>query len=196
MIHYHGTPCGGTRAGTVEFLACRHALVPYPRQDDLPVAAEVCQSFIFDSGAFSAWTRGEPLDVEGYTRWCDLWHRHPGFDWALIPDVIDGSESDNDALLRGWPDDIEGVPVWHLHESLDRLCRLGDGYRTVALGSSGRWATPGTAELSVSHLMRRLTVLRSTCRTVLTASPRQLLSVSAPSMFAMMTGGRGADCTG
>lgn len=146
MIHYHGTPCGGTRQGTVEFLSGRHALIPFPRPEDLPVAAEVCQSFCFDNGAFSVWKRGGTLDVEGYTRWADLWHRHPAFDWALIPDVIDGTEADNDAMLRDWPDDVEGVPVWHLHESLDRLCRLADGYRTVALGSSGRWATPGAPD--------------------------------------------------
>jgi hypothetical protein len=128
-------------------LVGRHALVPYPRQDDLGIVAEVCQSFVFDNGAFSAWKRGYALDVEGYTRWVEQWHRHPGFDWALIPDVIDGDEDDNDAMLRDWPRRLRrAVPVWHLHEDIGRLQRLCRDYETVALGSSGQWATPGTAD--------------------------------------------------
>lgn len=143
MIHYHGTPIGGTRMDVSRFLKGRHALVPFPRQDDIGAAAEFCQSFVLDNGAFSVWKRGEVLDVEGYTRWCDTWRRHPGFDWALIPDTIEGSEEDNDALLRDWPFGDAGVPVWHMHESLERLDRLCSKFRTVALGSSGQWPTPG-----------------------------------------------------
>lgn len=146
MIHYHGTPISGSRQDAARFLMGRHALVPFPRKDDLGVVAEVCQSFVFDNGAFSVWKRGGTLDVAGYIDWVDDWHRHPGFDWALIPDVIDGNEADNDALLAEWPARLPGVPVWHLHESLDRLCRLCADYRTVALGSSGQWATPGAPD--------------------------------------------------
>jgi hypothetical protein len=147
MIHYHGTPIGGTRQDVARFLVGRHALVPHPRQDDLGAVAEFCQSFVFDNGAWSVHSRGEQLDIEGFTRWVENWHRHPGFDWALIPDVIGGSEADNDALLRDWPKHLRavGVPVWHLHEPVERLARLCREWRTVALGSSGQWKTPGTA---------------------------------------------------
>jgi hypothetical protein len=145
LIHYHGTPVGGTRQDVARFLLGRHALVPFPRQDDVGAVAEACQSFCFDNGAFSVWKRGEVLDVDGYCRWVYDWYRHPGFDWALIPDVIDGTEEDNDALLRDWPMHLPGVPVWHLHESFSRLKRLCINHRTVALGSSGQWANPGTS---------------------------------------------------
>lgn len=145
MIHYHGTPIGGTRQDAARFLAGRHALVPFPRQDDIAIVAEVCQSFCFDNGAFSVWKKGGTLDIEGYLRWVDDWRRHPGFDWALIPDVIDGDEADNDRLLEQWPEQLPGVPVWHLHESLERLQRLASVWRTVAIGSSGQWRSPGTA---------------------------------------------------
>jgi hypothetical protein len=145
MIHYHGTPIGGSRQDVARFLIGRHALVPYPRRDDMGIVAETCQSFVFDNGAFSVWKRGEVLDITGYVRWCDEWHRHPGFEWALIPDVIVGDEAENDAMLADWPAHIEGVPVWHMHESLDRLDRLVSEWRTVAFGSSGQWASPGTA---------------------------------------------------
>lgn len=145
MIHYHGTPIGGTRQDGARFLAGRHALVPFPRQDDMGIVADVCQSFVFDNGAFSVWKKGGALDVDGYTRWVEQWHRHPGFDWALIPDVIDGDEFANDTLIAAWPEELRGVPVWHLHETLDRLQRLASKWPTVAIGSSGQWASPGTA---------------------------------------------------
>lgn len=144
-MHLHGTPIGGTRQDVARFLVGRHALVPYPRQDDMGAVAEFCQSFVFDNGAFSVWKRGEVLDVEGYTVWVGEWHRHPGFEWALIPDVIDGDEADNDALLRDWPAALPGVPVWHMHETIERLARLCRQYPRVALGSSGQFATPGTS---------------------------------------------------
>ena len=118
--------------------------MPFPRQDDMGAVAEVCQSFVFDNGAFTVWKQGGKLDVDGYMTWCEEWHKHPGFDWALIPDVIEGNESDNDALICDWPKSIRGVPVWHMHESIDRLVRLGNEWSFVALGSSGVWATPGT----------------------------------------------------
>lgn len=145
MKHYHGTPIGGKRQDVAKFLQGRHALVPFPRPDDAGIVADVCKSFVFDNGAFTVWKQGGQLDVEGYVRWVDDWHRHPGFEWALIPDVIEGSEEENDRLLEAWPLHLPGVPVWHLHESLERLKRLAAQWSTVALGSSGQWATPGTA---------------------------------------------------
>lgn len=146
MIPYHGTPIGGTRQDVARFLVGRNALVPFPRQDDMGVVAMVCKAFVLDNGAFTAWKKGIVLDFTGYTEWVRHWHRHPGFQWALIPDVIDGDEAANDALLEQWPADLRqhGVPVWHLHESLERLVRLAETYHTVALGSSGEFATPGT----------------------------------------------------
>lgn len=70
---------------------------------------------------------------------------HPGCDWAIIPDVIDGDEAANDELIERWPFGRLGVPVWHYHESLDRLVRLCEVWPRVALGSSGQWPTPGLA---------------------------------------------------
>jgi len=143
MIHYHGTPCGATREDVARFLKGRHALISFYRPEDIGTAAEVCQSFCIDNGAFSAWKQAKAIDWNAYYAFCEEWHRHPSFDWAVIPDVIDGDEDANDALLDEWPGHIEGIPVWHLHESLDRLDRLC-GWPRIALGSSGDFATVGT----------------------------------------------------
>jgi hypothetical protein len=45
MIAYHGTPIGGTRQDGARFLAGRHALVPFPRQDDMGIVADVCHAY-------------------------------------------------------------------------------------------------------------------------------------------------------
>lgn len=147
MIHYHGTPIGGSRQDAARFLMGRHALVPFSRTDDVAIVADVCQSFVFDNGAFTVWKQGGELDVAGYMDWVREWCKHPGFQWALIPDIIEGDEADNDEQIDAWQEaglELYGVPVWHMHESIDRLTQLGERFPTVALGSSGQWPTPGT----------------------------------------------------
>jgi len=146
VIHYHGTPIGGTRQGVAEFLFGRAALIPYPRPEDMAIACEVCTSVIIDNGAFTVWKQGGKLDIPGYMAFVEEWYRHPTVAWSLIPDVIEGTEADNDALIYEWPTEIPGVPVWHYHESIERLARLSTQFPTVALGSSGEWPNPGTAK--------------------------------------------------
>lgn len=155
MIHYHGAPVTPV-AAAASFFARRHGWVSFGNDSQMPLIAEVCQSFVDDCDAFGRWKRGEgPVDVPAYAAFVRSWQRHPGFDFAIIPDVIDGSEFDNDQMIAAW---ICGermrcpsVPVWHLHESLDRLERLirgveGGVYARIALGSSGQWSTPGTQD--------------------------------------------------
>lgn len=143
MTHYHGTPIGGSRQDVARFLVGRHALVPFFRQDDMPIVADVCQSFVLDNSAFTIWKKGGEMNYKGYVDFVENWCKHPSFDWALIPDIIDGSEADNDRFLDMWEIKAKGVPVWHLHESIDRLKRLIDSYEIVSLGSSGKWSKPG-----------------------------------------------------
>lgn len=127
----------------VRSFAGKHAMVSYEHPEQLEVAAEICQSVVLDNGAFSAWKQGKTYDFAGYADWAAKWVRHPSVDWCVIPDVIDGSEAENDELLHRWtlPSAVS-VPVWHLHESLDRLERLL-AYPRIALGSSGDYATIG-----------------------------------------------------
>jgi len=146
VIHYHGTPIGGAKIEVARFLVGRHALVPWTYPCDLEAVMECCQSFVLDNGAFTIWRKGGEMDAAGYVAWCEGIYRHPCFDWALIPDVIDGDEQENDAMLAEWPRKIPGVPVFHLHESLERAERLSHEWPIVALGSSGQWDTPGTRD--------------------------------------------------
>lgn len=129
----------------VRAFAARHAMVSFENPLQLSAAAEVCQSVVLDNGAFSAWKQGKAFDFAGYREWVAQWHRHPAVDWHVIPDVIDGSETDNDDLIRSWPFRHCAVPVWHLHESTEKLDWLCRDFERVAPGSSGDYAEVGTA---------------------------------------------------
>lgn len=147
MIRYHGGPVTPLDAA-IELWTERHALVSfaYPQQDEMAFRRAI--SVILDNGAFSAWEQGLVIDWEEYAAWVRKFWKHPSFDWALIPDVIDGDEKANDDLIAWWDKlDIAcvGVPVWHLHESLDRLQRLVTNFDRIALGSSGEFSDPGSS---------------------------------------------------
>lgn len=147
MIHYHGLPITpGTAA--VRAIGSGHAFVSYAHPDQLHLAAEVCQSFAVDNGAFSAWRKGDPItDWSGYYEWVAKCKRIPSCDFAVIPDVIDGDEAANDSLLAEWPlPRWFGAPVWHMHESFARLERLASSFQRVCIGSSGEFATVGSGE--------------------------------------------------
>jgi len=89
------------------------------------------------------------------------WRRHPGFDWAIIPDVIDGDEAANDALVTAWPFGmVVGVPVgistnrwigWAAWRPIGRAWRWGrrvsSGRRARRSGGAGcskRWKRSAT----------------------------------------------------
>lgn len=145
MIHYHGTPFT-PNADMIKSFTAKHCMVSFERPDQMEIAAEICQSVVLDNGAFSAWRQGKKYDFNGYVEWASLWIKHPCVEWCVIPDVIDGDEQANDALLSDWKLPIHcSVPVWHMHESMERLERLMN-YPRVALGSSGQYATVGDAK--------------------------------------------------
>jgi hypothetical protein len=149
MIKYHGTPIGGKTTDAAEILRGRHALVSFAHPDQLAVVLDVCQSFVLDNGAFSEWKKtGGEINFNAYVDWVCSIYRHPNFDWCLIPDQIDGTEDDNVKLVHRWLRiglKAKGVPIWHLHESLEWLEWLVDRFEWVAIGSSGQWATVGNA---------------------------------------------------
>lgn len=146
MIHYHGLPITPETAAAV-VLQGGHGFISFADPRNLALAADVCQSFAIDNGAFGAWTKGKPItDWAAYYAWAADAKRIPSCDFAVIPDVIDGSETDNDSLIAEWPlGRFFGAPVWHMHESLDRLERLASNWSRVCVGSSGEFATVGSA---------------------------------------------------
>lgn len=147
MIPYHGMPITPLSVAR-RAVNCGHAFVSHRYRHQLDLVLEICQSFAVDNGAFSAWKSGKPVvDWTEYYQWVDDVSRYPSFDFAVIPDVIDGDEQANDALLAEWPFKARhafcGAPVWHMHESISRLQRLAHDWPRVCIGSSGDYATVG-----------------------------------------------------
>lgn len=145
MIHYHGLPITPETAA-LHAVGGGHAFVSFANRQQFNAAVTVCQSFAIDNGAFSAWKGGEPItNWSGYYEWAAECKRIPSCDFAVIPDVIDGDEGDNDWLVMEWPlPRWFGAPVWHMHESLERLERLASMFPRVCIGSSGEFATVGS----------------------------------------------------
>lgn len=145
MIHYHGVPITPNSACAVS-LAGKHAFVSYAHPEQLNVVIEVCQSFACDNGAFPAWKSGNPiLDWQPYYDFIKNVSRLPSFDFAVVPDVIDGTEQENDKLIEDWPFPAHmSAPVWHMHESIERLVKLATNWPRICIGSSGDFSKVGT----------------------------------------------------
>jgi hypothetical protein len=145
MIRYHGTPITPQEAA-LEVFKRGHAMVSFANRQQEHLAFEKAQGVALDNGAFTFWKTGERVDVPSYIGWVQQWMRHPAFEWCLIPDVIDGTEEENASLIFEWPLSVMvSVPVWHMHESIDKLDGLVGSFPRVAIGSSGDYAQIGTA---------------------------------------------------
>ena len=145
MIHYHGTPITPAHVAS-DILQAKHAFISYEHKGQIDLVLEVCQSFALDNGAFSRWIHKKPAqDWTGFYDWVDTLKNAPGFDFAVIPDVIDGDEVQNDSLIAEWPHEKHlSAPVWHMHESIERFYDLCHQWPRVCIGSSGAFATVGT----------------------------------------------------
>lgn len=148
-LHYHGTPI--TPRKVLVELAGRNFCVSFWRHDDVEWCHRYGQSIMLDNGAFSAWMeafrRGTTpqIDWSAFYVWCEQWLSYRTT-WAVIPDVISGGAEENDALMLQWPHGQRGAPVWHMHESIDRLKRLCDEWERVCIGSSAQYRVVGSPE--------------------------------------------------
>ena len=143
MIKYHGTPCSPMKV-FYEAFTDRNVLIPYPRPDDLKRAKEVASKIILDNGAFSIWKKGISVDWNKFYEWVDL--NIDDIEFYFIPDVIDGTEEENDHLIADYflKGRSKGVPIWHVNESLERLYRLMNSFDYIAFGSAGDYSQLGT----------------------------------------------------
>lgn len=139
-IHYHGTPI--TPVAVFMTMTGKHFCVSHAYPQDVERAHKIGQSVMLDNGAFSKWRTGKATDWASYYDWADRWLNYPTT-WAVIPDEIAGNEQAQDALIAQWPHGDRGVPVWHLHESVDRALCLLDKWPRVCFGSSAEYSYVG-----------------------------------------------------
>ena len=141
MIHYHGTRIACSDDQAARILKGRHAFVSYADTSQLSIVEEVCQSYALDNGAYSFFNSGKKVDWDDFYKFVEE-VRSPSMDFFIIPDVIDGTEEENDELIRQCPLQY-GVPVWHTGESLKRLEMLRDNFPLICIGS-GKGLEPNT----------------------------------------------------
>ena len=135
-MHYHGTPI--TPRHHLLRMSGRMFCVSYARPDDLGTCLDIGQSVMLDNGAFSSKTKGRVFNEVGFYKWVEPVLGHPH--WAVIPDVIDGSEQQQREMVARWPFRRDlGVPVWHLGLSLSYLIDLCNSWGRVCLGSAGAY---------------------------------------------------------
>ena len=140
MMHYHGTPI--TPRSVLHELAGRNFCVSFAEPRDVDVCHQIGQSVMLDNGAYSVWRKDIDIDWRAWAEWVEPWLEFRTT-WAVLPDVIGGSEAENNWMLLQWRS-IKGVPVWHLHESFSRLKELVDKYGRVCFGSSGAYDAVGS----------------------------------------------------
>lgn len=142
MIHYHGTPL--TPRAELQKLAGKNFCVSFADSRDGDWCLANGQSVMWDNGAFTAHTQGKKPDWSGFYAWVEP--RLSPVHWAVVPDVIDGGEAENDAMLKQWPHPKhQSAAVWHLDEPIKRLLWLTDDWPRICFGSSGAYWQVGSA---------------------------------------------------
>lgn len=149
-VHWHGGPIWGDKETPTDWLikalyrdGC--SLVSFARPEQMKKISNIpCQIWL-DNGAFSRWKKAKK--VRKVVDWDAVWNQYFDFvggwfsriSWFLIPDVIEGSETENDALIKRVPPWLmeKAVPVWHSDESIERLIRLATLFPRVAIGCCG-----------------------------------------------------------
>lgn len=142
MIHYHGTPL--TPRAELMKMAGKHFCVSFAHPADADWCLTHGQSVMWDNGAFSAFTKGKPLDPDSFAAWVEPRLGHPH--WAVVPDVIGGDVEDQRAMAEQWPHPRAlSAPVWHLDKPFAWLIELAEGgWGKVCFGSAGTYWQVGS----------------------------------------------------
>jgi hypothetical protein len=142
MIHYHGTPI--TPRAKLETLAGYHFCVSFADKRDGEWCVANGQSVMFDNGAYVAFKQKKTFNMTKYSSWLEPLLGHPH--WAVIPDVIDGTEDEQRSLIKQWTHPKElSAPVWHLGLSVNYLLELSDNWPKICFGSSRQYWQVGSS---------------------------------------------------
>ena len=97
MIKYHGTPITPKKV-FLSSMKHRNVLIPFTHKQDLKKAIEICDKILIDNGAYTVWRQKICINWSDYYDWIDSIYNH--IDFFFIPDVIDGTEKENDKLKK------------------------------------------------------------------------------------------------
>lgn len=144
-VHYHGGPVWGGDEIIKALYRDGGCLISYARPDQIKKVSKIPCKLVLDNGAFSTWRKGGLEKDKAW--WDEHWNGYYDFvgawmsriEWFIIPDVIEGSEVENDRLISNVPAWLmhKAVPVWHSDESIERFIRLCEKFPRVAIGCCG-----------------------------------------------------------
>lgn len=156
QVHYHGGPLWGGDELLKALYENSGALVSFRRPEQLPKIAKLRCKIMLDNGAFSTWkATKENVSFNWDAHWTNyylwVWKWFTRIDYFIIPDVIEGTEEENDCLISRCPKFMKSkaIPVWHSNEGLERLGRLCDEFDYIAVGccgESGKIRSPAWVE--------------------------------------------------
>ena len=143
-IHFHGSPITGGKGNILAMAAYTNggAFVSFAHPQQIELAFEVANSVCIDNGAFSKKNSGRDTDWHKfYNSFLPRFIERDKLRFFVIPDDISGNDKENDRLIAELPRNLrhKGAPVWHMHESLDRLVHLANEWEYVCIGSSGEY---------------------------------------------------------
>ena len=138
MIKYHGTPITPKEVFTMALIG-KNCLIPFFDSRDLNRALEICDKVIIDNSAYSIHRSKRKVNWNDFYNWIEPFKNR--IEFFFIPDVIDGTEEENNLLIDDYfkREETKGVPVWHLNESVNRLKYLMSKFDYIAIGSSGEF---------------------------------------------------------
>ena len=144
-VHYHGGPIWGGDEILKALYRDSGCLISYARPDQISKVSRIKCNLVLDNGAFSTWKKskssGEIFDWDShwdsYYDFVGQWYSR--IDWFIVPDVIEGTQEENDKLIESVPSWLIGkaVPVWHSDEPIDRFVSLCERFDRVAIGCCG-----------------------------------------------------------
>ena len=146
MIHYHGGKFHPKQE--LQKMAGKHFCVSFKHAIHIDWCIKNGQSVMLDNGAFSAFTKGKEINFMAYEEWLEPYLYPPN--WAVIPDVIDGSVDEQKELVKKFAHLKKHLvaPVWHMGLSIDWLLEIADNYERFCFGSSGAYWQVGSESWS------------------------------------------------
>ena len=106
-VHYHGGPIWGGDELIKALYRGGGALVSYARPDQIRKIAALRCKLVLDNGAFSTWKKA-PENIDWRAHWAGYYdfvgEWFSRIEWFIIPDVLEGTEEENGALIETVPD--------------------------------------------------------------------------------------------
>lgn len=108
------------------------------RVDDDRADEPPWREVVLDSGAFTAWQTGKPVDIVEFAEWVDAQRAtNPLVTEVFTLDVIGGDWRESLANTEYlWKRGIQAIPVFHVGEPLDVLKALAKDYPKISLGGA------------------------------------------------------------